>query len=110
MQSALIGQLTQVWASTAYSNKAGVLNKFWPLISTGYVSAALHLIGFTLVCVNFHKVCCAAAVRSPLWTDTQDFYIWQMLEHDAAIQLNLAPSRQEVKHWNNNITSGYFSK
>ena len=43
-------------------------------------------------------------------TDNQDFFIWRMPEHDAAIQLNLAPSRQEVKHWNNIITSGYFSK
>ena len=41
-------------------------------------------------------------------TDDQDFYIWRMPEHDAAIQLNLAPSRQQVKHRNNNITSGYF--
>ena len=29
-----------------------------------------------------------------------------MPEHDAAIQLNLAPSRQEVMHQNNNMTSG----
>ena len=29
---------------------------------------------------------------------------------EAAIQLKFAPSRQEVKHQNNNITSGYFSK
>ena len=28
----------------------------------------------------------------------QDFYIWRMPEHDAAIQLNLAPSRQEVMY------------
>ena len=31
-----------------------------------------------------------------------------MPEHDAASQLNLAPSRQEVMHRNNHITSGYF--
>ena len=43
-------------------------------------------------------------------TDNQDFCIWWMPEHDATIQLNLAPSRQEVKHRNNNIPSGYFSK
>ena len=42
-------------------------------------------------------------------TDNHYFCIWQMPEHDTAIQLNLAPSRQEVKHRNNNITSGYFS-
>ena len=35
-------------------------------------------------------------------------YIWRMPEQDTAIQLNLAPSRQEVKHRNNNITSGYL--
>ena len=39
-----------------------------------------------------------------------DIKIWRMPEHDAASQLNLAPSRQEVKHRNNNITSGYISK
>ena len=38
------------------------------------------------------------------------FYFWQMPEHDAAIQPNLAQSTQEVTHRNNNITSGYFSK
>ena len=31
-------------------------------------------------------------------TDKQDFYFCWMSEHDAAIQLNLAPSRQEVTH------------
>ena len=31
-----------------------------------------------------------------------------MPEHDAASQLNLAPSRQEVKDRNNHITSSYF--
>ena len=36
-------------------------------------------------------------------TDNQDFCTWWMLKHDAAIQLNSAPSRQEVKHRNNNI-------
>ena len=33
-------------------------------------------------------------------TDTQDFCFCRMPEHDAAIQLNLARSRQEVKHRN----------
>ena len=42
--------------------------------------------------------------------DKQDFYIWQMPEHNETIQVNLAPRRQEVKHQNNNITSSYFSK
>ena len=37
-------------------------------------------------------------------TDNQDFYIWRMPEHDAA------PSRQEVKQRNNNISYNYFSK
>ena len=31
----------------------------------------------------------------------QDFYFCWMPEHDAAVQLNLATSRQEVKHRNN---------
>ena len=34
---------------------------------------------------------------------------WRMPEHDAAIQLNLAPSRQEVKHRKHNMPSTYFS-
>ena len=42
-------------------------------------------------------------------TDNHYFCIWRMPEHDAALQLIWAPSRQEVKHRNNNITSGYFS-
>ena len=37
----------------------------------------------------------------PSATYTQEFYFWRMAEHDAAIQLNLAPSRHEVKRWNN---------
>ena len=41
-------------------------------------------------------------------TDNQYFCIWQKPEHDAAIQLNLGRSRQEVKNRNNNITSGSF--
>ena len=62
--------------------------------------------------VNFQQVRSTAYMLHPSFsslepsgTDTQDFYIWRMLEHDAAIQLNFAPSRQEVKHLNNNITS-----
>ena len=57
-----------------------------------------------------------ASTEQKLWnykysaTDKEDFYIWRMLEHDAAMRLNLAPSRQEVKYQNNNIISGYFSK
>ena len=43
-------------------------------------------------------------------TENQDFYIWRMPEHGEAIQLNLAPSRQEVRHRNINVTSGNFSK
>ena len=82
----------------------------WPPISTGYVSAALclrHASGADMfhfsLCVNPHQVCCAAYLLrpssgspEPSRTDTQDFYIW----YDAAIQLNLAPSRQEVKREN----------
>ena len=37
----------------------------------------------------------------PSRADTQDFYFWRMPEHDTAIHLNLARSRQEVKCWNN---------
>ena len=44
----------------------------------------------------------------PSGTAMQDFYIWRMPEHDAAIQLNFSPSRQEVKRRNNNITSVTF--
>ena len=83
--------------------------------STGYVSAAWRLrhasgadtFHFSL-CVNPHQVCCAAYLLRPSSsspehssTDSQDLYIWPMPEHDAAIQLNLALSRQEVKHRNN---------
>ena len=82
-----------------------------PPISTGYVSAALrlhHASGADTFhfsqCVNHHQVRRAAyplrpssGSPEPSGTDTQDFYIWRMPEHDAAIQLNLAPSRQEVK-------------
>ena len=55
-------------------------------------------------CVNLHQVRCAVYLlcpssgsTEPTGTDMQDFYLWRMLEHDAAIQLNLARSRQEVK-------------
>ena len=60
------------------------------------------------LCVNPHQVRCAAYLLrphsgspEPYGIDMQEFYIWQMLEHDAAIQLHLAPSRQEGKHRNN---------
>ena len=43
-------------------------------------------------------------------SDAADFYIWWMPEHIVAIQVNLAPSRQDVEHRNNKITSGNFSK
>ena len=87
----------------------------WPPISTVYVSAALCLrhacradaFHFSL-CVNPHQVRYAAYLLrpssgspEPSGTDTQDFYLWWMPEHDAAIQLNLAQSRQEVKRRNN---------
>ena len=86
-------------------------NHILPPISTGYVSAALRLCHASGAdtfhfsqCVNPHQVRCAAYLLcpssgspEPSGTDTQDFYIWRMPEHDAAIQLNLAPSRQEVK-------------
>ena len=83
---------------------------YWPF-STGYVSAALHLrhangadrFHFSL-CVNPHQVRCAAYLLhpssislEPSGTDAQHFYFWQMPEYHAAIQLNLARSRQEVK-------------
>ena len=38
---------------------------------------------------------------SQLRQSSTDFYFWQMPEHDAVIQLNLAQSRQEVKCRNN---------
>ena len=44
---------------------------------------------------------CTVPAPEPSGTDTQDFYFWWMPEHDAAIQLNLAPSRQEVRRVNN---------
>ena len=49
------------------------------------------------------------SVQAPAVQGTPE-HIWRMPEHDAAIQLNFAPSRQEVKCRNNNITSSYFSK
>ena len=81
----------------------------------GYVSATLHLrpaggadmFHFSL-CVNPHQVCCATYLLrpssgspEPSRADKQVFCFWQMLEHDTAIQLNLARSRQEVKRRNN---------
>ena len=57
------------------------------------------------LCVNFHLVCCAAYLLcpssgslKPSGTDMQDCQFWRMPEHDVAIQLNLAPSGQEVTH------------
>ena len=49
------------------------------------------------LCVNFQQVQCVSAPSSsgspePSGTDTLDFYIWRMPEHDTAIQLNLALS------------------
>ena len=38
---------------------------------------------------------------SQLWQSGEDFYLSRMLEHDAAVQLNLTRSRQEVKRRNN---------
>ena len=56
-------------------------------------------------CVNPHQVRCTAYLLHPSSgspePSTQDFYFWQMPEHNAAIQLNSARSRQEVKHRNN---------
>ena len=46
----------------------------------------------------------------PSRTATQDLYVWRMPEHNAALQLNFALSRQEVMRRNSNITTGYFSK
>ena len=64
--------------------------------------------------VNFHQVRCAACL---FWQSgalrnryVGLLYVCRMVEHDAAIQLNFAPRRQEVKRQNNNVTSGYFSK
>ena len=59
-------------------------------------------------------VCCVSALSSSgspkaTGTNTKDICSWRMLEHDAAIQLNLAPNRQEVTHRNNNMTSGYYT-
>ena len=47
-------------------------------------------------------VLCICSGPAPSGTNTQDFYFCWMLEQDAAIQLNLALSRQEVTHRNNN--------
>ena len=88
-----------------------------PPISTGYVSAALrlrHASGADTFhfshCVNPHQVRCAvyqlrpsSSSPEPSGTDTQDFYFWRMLEHDAEMQMNLAWSRQEVKRRNNKL-------
>ena len=38
-----------------------------------------------------------------------DLHFWWMLEHNAVIHLNLALSRQEVRHRNNNMTSGFLT-
>ena len=84
-------------------------------ISTGYVSIVLslcHACGADTFhfsqCVNPHQVRCSAYLLhpssgslEPSGADTQDFYFWRMLEHNAAIQLYLAWSRQEVKRRNN---------
>ena len=52
------------------------------------------------LCVHFQQIRCVSAPSSfgsPELdgADTQDFYFWRMPEHNAAIQLNLAPSRQK---------------
>ena len=59
-------------------------------------------------CINPHQVRCTAyrlrpssGSPEPSGADTQDFYFWRMPEHNAAIKLNLARSRQEVKRQNN---------
>ena len=55
----------------------------------------------SLVCVHT-----AAFTSGPRWCVRKLLSNWS----DAAIQLNLAPNRQEVKDWNINMTSGYFLK
>ena len=91
-----------------------------PRDSTRYVSAAWWLCHgsgadrfHSSLCVNFHQVHCASYLLlpssgspKPSTANTQDFYFWWVPEHDAAIQPNLAQSRQEVTHWNYNLTSG----
>ena len=51
-----------------------------------------------------------AITNTPEQITRTRYKICRIPEHDAAIQLNLALSWQEVKHRKNNITSGYFSK
>ena len=71
-----------------------------------YVSATpAEQIHFTLVYVSIPTRSSALRICSgglqTAGADMLDFYIWQMPEHNAAIQQNLAPSRQEVKNQNN---------
>ena len=102
--------------------KKGQEKKASPPISTGYVSPAFRLrhasragtLHFSQ-CVNHRKVRCSAYLLHPssgspetFITDMQDSYIWQM--HDAAVQVNLARSRQEVKHQNNKQHPDKISK
>ena len=66
-------------------------------------------IGFTLVYVLTSTRLAALHICSSLLQQSEA--LWNKYTgHDAANQLNLATSRQEVMHWNNNMTSGYFSK
>ena len=67
-------------------------------------STPAEMIGFTSVYVSISSRSGALRICSgstePSGADTQDFCFWRMPEHHAAIQLNLAWSRQEVKRQN----------
>ena len=73
--------------------------------STRYVSVAL----FQVRCAEY-LLRPSSGSPKPSGTNKLDFYFWRMPEHDAAIKLNLAQSRQEVTPRDNNMTSGSFFK
>ena len=91
----------------SYKEEAATANGQFPLgmCPLRSVSATpAELIGFTLVCVliptrsGVLRICSVPGPAVSSGADTQHFYFWWMPEHDTAIQPNLAPSRQEVKH------------
>lgn len=77
-------------------------------------AAPVELIGFTFtlkayVLPSSHStvLCICPVPALGVWSPLE--HTWWMPGRDAAIQLNFAPNRQEVKQRNNNKTSGYFS-
>ena len=113
-ESFLTGSLIMCWLWRRRVDRRWRLQRPTPRFHLIRVRCAVspsrqRLIAFTLVSVFTSSRSVAYLLRTA-GADTQDVYICRMSEHDAAIQLKLAPSRQEVQHRNNNITSSYFSK